>query len=180
MHSERDTRYLLSYNLIILFFTTLSTTKYRGWIKKHFSQIDQFISENVDFKRCKLKTWKTEGVKFLIYGANPATLELKDVFEKIVKIIEHNKLKILYICNFQELTMSEAALIRHFYDRDCQIHLAVTTTKEVNKVGFSKNVAGDDKQKSPCEEINIMSENPIYQQKFKELADQMNESVHPI
>ena len=40
MHSEMTTRYLLNYNLIIPFFTTLSTTNYRGWIKKHFSQID--------------------------------------------------------------------------------------------------------------------------------------------
>ena len=181
LHGELDLRYLLSYNLVIPFFTTLSTTKYRGWIQKHFPHIDQYLSEKIDFKHCELKTWQTKSAwKFLISGTSPATLELKDVFEKIVKILESHKLKILYICNFQVLSMSQSALIRYFYERDCQILLDHTSTKEVNKVGFSKNVAADDKQKSPREEINIMTENPVYQQKFKELADKMNLSDHPI
>ena len=167
LHGELDLRYLLSYNLVIPFFTTLSTTKYRGWIQKHFPHIDQYLSEKIDFKHCELKIWQTKSAwKFLISGTSPATLELKDVFEKIVKILENHKLKILYICNFQVLSMSQSALIRYFYKRDCQIHLDHTSTKEVNKIGLSKNVAADDKQKSPREEINLMTENPVYQQKF--------------
>ena len=87
LHGELDLRYLLSYNLVIPFFTTLSTTKYRGWIQKHFPHIDQYLSEKIDFKHCELKTWQTKSAwKFLISGTSPATLELKDVFEKIEKI----------------------------------------------------------------------------------------------
>ena len=144
----------------------MSTTEYRGWIEKHFPQVDQYLSEKVDFKYCELKTWQNKSSwKFLISGSSPATLELKDVFEKIVKIVEKHKLKILHICNFQVLSMSESSLIRYFYEQNCQIYLDHTSKKEVNKVGFSTNAASDDKQKSPREEINIMTENPIYQQK---------------
>ena len=50
----------------------------------------------------------------------------------------------------------------------------------MNKISFSSKVAGDTKKDNPRNQVNIMTNDDNYREKFKLLVDEMNQIKHPV
>ena len=50
----------------------------------------------------------------------------------------------------------------------------------VNKIQFSSQVKGDAKENNPRDQVNIMTDNEVYVEKFKLLVDEMDVIRHPV
>ena len=50
----------------------------------------------------------------------------------------------------------------------------------MNKIQFSSQVKGDAKENNPRDQVNIMTDNKEYVEKFKLLVDEMDVINHPV
>ena len=140
--------------------------------------------------------------KFLISGKDPAFLELVDILKQIGDLCQKYHMRNIFFCNFQALMINQTAIKRCFKNIVIQINLVntspVTDTRinesggarekedegvakhgddingdiAVNKIKFSNKVEGDAKENNPRDQVNIMTENEKYREKFKLLVDE--------
>ena len=118
------------------------------------------------------------------------------------------KLSLAIFCNFQALMISQVAIKRCFKNIVIQINLVnnspVTNTRinerggarekddkgvakhgdyingdmAVNSIKFSNKVEGDAKENNPRDQVNIMTNDDEYREKFRILVDEMDQKKH--